>query len=255
MPDLPIRTVRRFGWVPDLPDHRDQSFQKMIGKAPPLPEVVDLRDKMPAPYDQGELGSCTANAIGGAVEYNLMKQKAASFTPSRLFIYYQERVIENSVESDSGAMIRDGMKVINSLGAPPEELWPYEIAKFTITPSQLAYNEASRHQALDYGRVGQTKTALKSVLAGGYPIIFGFTVVTSFMDIGSDGRMSMPTPNDVVEGGHAVLAVGYRKSSVIVRNSWGKDWGVGGYFYMPWNYITDSGLADDMWALRLMEDA
>src|SRR5450631_3625349 len=112
-----------YGWLPDLPDQRD--FTYAAPQAPKaLPKSVDLRAQCPAVYDQGQLGSCTANSIGGAVEFELMKQKAPVFMPSRLFIYYNERVIENTVNSDNGAQIRDGIKTVNQQGVCPETAWP-----------------------------------------------------------------------------------------------------------------------------------
>src|SRR3982751_1664562 len=165
------RRIKGFGYIPDLPDFRDQCFTDKIGRVKALPSSVDLRDKSPAVYDQGELGSCTANAIGAAIQFDQIKQGITQFTPSRLFIYYNERVIEGTVESDSGAMIRDGIKSVNEQGAPAESLWPYNISKFTQRPSDQIFEEALSHQALEYGRVGQTNTSFKRVLAAGYYVI------------------------------------------------------------------------------------
>src|SRR4051812_30846987 len=116
--------VTRYGWIADLPDHRDHLYAAQPAFLRALPARVDLRPRCPNVYDQGDLGSCTANAIGGAIEFEQLKQKLKAFVPSRLFIYYNERVLEHTVESDSGAQIRDGMKVVAKLGAPPEPDWP-----------------------------------------------------------------------------------------------------------------------------------
>src|SRR5882757_302957 len=127
-----MHKISRFGWVPDLPDHRDLTYSAPRPLLRKLPAKVDLTKFCPSVYDQGQLGSCTANAIGAAFEYGLQKQdKAQVFMPSRLFIYYNERVIENSVNSDSGAMIRDGIKSVNKQGVCPEELLPYNPREFT----------------------------------------------------------------------------------------------------------------------------
>src|SRR5690349_8351692 len=116
--------VSRYGWLPDIPDHRDRLYAAPVELAGAPPARADLRPQCPPVYDQGELGSCTANAIAGAIEFDRLKQKLADFTPSRLFIYYNERVIEHSVDSDSGAQIRDGIKTTAKLGDCPESEWP-----------------------------------------------------------------------------------------------------------------------------------
>jgi C1A family cysteine protease len=210
-------------------------------------------------YDQGNLGSCTANAIAAAYQFDHSRQKLGAFAPSRLFIYYNERVLENSVNSDDGATIRDGMKILGNgdkgIGVCSEWRWPYIISKFAQMPNDECYRVAKRDQALQYSTVRQVPAQLKGCLADGFPIVFGFTVYSSFMDIGSDGVMQMPQPYDNVEGGHAVLCVGYddSKQSYIVRNSWGSKWGIKGYFYMPYNYMHNADLCDDFWSIRKVE--
>jgi C1A family cysteine protease len=254
---LTPRIIKGFGWKPDLPDIRDHCFTDKIAKPKTLPKEVDLRPNCPPVYDQGDLGSCTANAIGGAIEFDQIKQGIKEFTPSRLFIYYNERVIEGSIGEDAGAQIRDGIKSVNEAGVPPESLWPYNESKFTDKPDESAYTEALLHQTIDYGRVGQSKKSLQQVLAAGYPIIFGFSVYESFRDIGSDGIQKLPRPTEMLEGGHAVLMVGYtmiRKIFYwIVRNSWNTDWGKLGYWFMPEKYATNPDLADDFWSIRTVE--
>ena len=133
------RKIAHYGWIPDLPDERDHIYAAPPRFLSDLPPATDLRPHCPAVYDQGMLGSCTANAIGGAVEFDRIKQKLADFVPSRLFIYYNERVIEGTVGSDSGAQLRDGIKSVASQGACPEPEWPYEIAKFTQKPPAKAW--------------------------------------------------------------------------------------------------------------------
>jgi C1A family cysteine protease len=244
-----------YGWVPDLPDRRDRIYQAPARVAASLPPAVDLRLGCPPVYDQGNLGSCTANAIAGALQFEQMKQKEADvFAPSRLFIYYNERVIENSVDQDSGAMLRDGIKSVANQGAPHESLWPYVVAKFRTKPSPAAYKDAKKHQAVLYQRVLQTLQQLKGCLADGYPFVFGFSVYESFESdaVAKTGNMPMPKPKEKQLGGHAVLAVGYddATSRFIVRNSWGPKWGQDGYFTMPYAYMTDENLADDFWTIK-----
>lgn len=251
------RKISRYGWQPDLPDHRDFTFA-FAAPAKTLPSKIDLRKQCPPVYDQGQLGSCTGNAIAGAIEFELMKQDADIFTPSRLFIYYNERVIEHSVNQDAGAEIRDGMKSANKQGVCPETMWPYIIKKFCDKPPVAAYTNALKHQILSYQRVSRLLNQMKGCLAEGYPFIFGFTVYDAFesAQVEKTGKLNMPRPKEKVLGGHAVLAVGYDDKSkrFIVRNSWGDAWGQKGYFTMPYDYLLDENLADDFWTIRVVEE-
>jgi C1A family cysteine protease len=247
---------RCYGWLPDVPDHRDHLYATLGTQIAKLPVKTDLRPHCPPVYNQGELGSCTANAIGGAMQFERHKQKLKpEFIPSRLFIYYNERVMENSVNSDAGAQIRDGIKSIASQGDCPELEWPYEIAKFTCKPAPNCYRDAIKYKALQYQRVPQILNQMKGCLASGYPFVFGFSVYTEFENAtaAKSGEINMPGPRERLLGGHAVVAVGYDDSSqrFIVRNSWGNDWGINGYFTLPYSYLTDPDLADDFWTIRL----
>jgi C1A family cysteine protease len=273
--DAPI-VGKGLGWVPDTPDFRDQYFSITAPQplTETLPSLVDLRNSQLFSFpilDQGSLGSCTANAISAAITYAMSKQGKVSiqnlnmgvkpnttpetttafFSPSRLFIYYNERVMENSVDSDAGAMIRDGIKSVNKDGACKETTWPYIIQQFATKPSGPAYKEGQNYQAIQYRRLDNTDiTQLKSCLYQGFPFVFGFSVYQSFMSQGvaRTGLMPMPSKRERLLGGHAVLAVGYddSKQVFIVRNSWGPNWGDKGYFYMPYKYITNDDLAADL---------
>src|SRR3954469_9285728 len=166
--------------------------------------------------------------------------------------------MENSVDSDAGAMIRDGIKSVNKDGACKETTWPYIIQQFATKPSGPAYKEAQNYQAIQYRRLDNTDiTQLKSCLYQGFPFVFGFSVYQSFMSQGvaRTGLMPMPSKRERLLGGHAVLAVGYddSKQVFIVRNSWGPNWGDKGYFYMPYKYITNDDLAADFWTITMME--
>lgn len=256
------RVNKKYGWLPDLPDNRDKIWTPKTnrrGVLPKLPTHVDLRESgfMPQPYDQGYLGSCTANAVAGAFEFEQKRQGLLDFNPSRLFIYYEERRIINTLNQDSGAFIRDGLRVVNRLGAPNETLWPYDTNAFTSPPPQAAYADGLLHQTTAYMTVDNKKEwVVKQALAAGLPIVFGFTVYPWFESPNSFGFCN-PVPNQSVLGGHAVCLVGYLKVKArwwgIVRNSWGSSWGNTGYCYMPLRWICDYANADDFWVIQQVE--
>ena len=252
------RKIQQYGWVPDLPDARDHMYAAPQPVLATMSSKVDLRPQCPPVLDQGALGSCTANAIANAHLFDQRKQQAQEpFVPSRLFIYYNERAMEGTVHSDAGAMIRDGIKSIAKQGVCSEKQWPYTIAKFTRKPTHACYKEAQKYQAVSYQRLVQTLTQLKGCLASGYPFVFGFTVYESFESqaVTQTGTVPMPAASEQVLGGHAVLAVGYDDPTqrFIVMNSWGTDWGMHGFFTIPYAYLTDTDLSADFWTVRLVE--
>jgi C1A family cysteine protease len=246
-----VRGIATYGWRPDLPDIRDRQYSATAPKATQLPNATDLRPKCPPVYDQGQLGSCTANAIAAAVEFCELENMTM---PSRLFIYYNERVIEGTINTDSGAQIRDGMKSVATQGVCPESEWPYIITKFSQQPFKQCYDDALKTETTQYLSLQQDLTQLKTCLAEGFPFVFGFTVYESFESqaVAQSGVLNMPDASEKIVGGHAVMAVGYddAASRVLIRNSWGTDWGMAGYFTMPYNYITDRDLASDFWTVR-----
>jgi C1A family cysteine protease len=249
--------VRKYGWIPDSPDRRDLAYVPPRAIVKNLPEKSDLRPLCPPVYNQLQCGSCTANAIGGAVEFCLIKQKAANiFVPSRLFLYYNERVINNNVMCDSGAPIRDGIKSVASQGDCPEELWPYHIEKFDVRPPKKCYSEARKYKSVIYYRIVRNLDHMKACLASGFPFIFGMSVHSSFegTEVEKTGHLHMPTPTEKPAGHHAVLAVGYddARNWFLVRNSWGSAWGMGGYFTIPYEYLMDERLSADFWTIRIV---
>lgn len=244
----------RYGYIPDLPDHRDLTFSAAPKVVPPM---VDLRSKMPPVYDQGQIGSCTANAICAAVEYLHVAESKGDWVPSRLFLYYNERDIEGTTESDAGAQIRDGIKTLINNGVCHESLYPYRESEFRVKPIPEAYTEAKKYVALKYERVNQNLNSIKSSLALNIPVVVGISVYESFEseDTATTGLVSLPGSNEALVGGHAVLVCGYFDAVqyFVVRNSWGPSWGQSGYFMLPYAYLLDSNLAQDFWAINLVK--
>jgi C1A family cysteine protease len=249
------------GWRPDTPDFRDHLFTTPSTLLPTsMPLTIDMRPHMPGIYDQGQLGSCTANAIGAAIEYQQRQQRDREYVPSRLFIYYNERVIENSVASDAGAEIRDGIKCVVNQGVCSESpylshpTWPYVEQNAFTRPPEDCYADAKRDLVRGYARIQQTAEALEECLAVGFPVVFGIAVYSSFESdlVARTGVVPMPTVREKALGGHAMLLVGYfhQDRQWIVRNSWSKKWGQHGYCLMPYDYLTNPDLADDFWAIR-----
>lgn len=248
--------IKRYGWVRDIPDQRDFRYLPPPRIAKALPPKVDLSNGFPPCYNQGALGSCTANAIAGALQFLERKEgEAAPVMPSRLFIYYNERALEGSVESDSGAQIRDGIKTVVKKGFCSEALWPYDIKRFATKPPERCYREALKEQVTQYLRLDHdSQVPLLTCLASGFPFVFGFSVYESFesASVANTGVVPMPRLGERVLGGHAVVACGYDMTSsrFVVRNSWGGKWGKGGYFTMPFAYLTDAYLSADFWTIR-----
>jgi C1A family cysteine protease len=244
--------THRYTWKPDLPDHRDHIFagaRRWLGLRPAkLPLRVNLVDQCPPVFDQGSIGSCTANALCGAMGF-----LHPGFTGSRLFVYYNERDIEGTIKQDAGAQIRDGVKVLNKLGAAPEKDWPYKVTKFADRPPLIAYTDALAHTITSYQRITNFDDML-ACLAAGFPFVFGFTCYEGFEsdEVARTGMLQMPVEGETVVGGHAVLAIGYdmHTQRLLVRNSWGNRWGNKGNFTMPFAYVKSRSLSDDFWTLR-----
>lgn len=218
-----------------------------------LPGIVDLRSSMPEIVDQENLGSCTACALAAL----LSDAKPSNGPYSRLYIYYNGRSEENSVSIDSGSTMLDAIKSIKKYGACSEISWPYDISKFSIKPNNECYIQGSGNKALKVKNINENLNELKTALYKGYPIVFGILVFTSFESpsVALTGHVRLPKPGETCLGGHAVTMVGYNdaKQCFIVRNSWGKEWGDKGYFYLPYNYVFTPDLSSDYWIVTKMQ--
>jgi C1A family cysteine protease len=282
------------GWVPDYPDFRDytveyddirpqlrqlgqkESIKEMLAKAgvakaakSSLPAAIDLRPWASPIENQGRIGSCTANAGVGLVEYFERKAFGKHIDASRLFLYKATRNLSHWT-GDTGAHIRTTMAALVLFGVPPEEYWPYKISDFDKEPPAFCYAYAQNYQAIHYYRLDPPDTLkedllarIKTNLAAQLPAIFGFTVYSSIAQAATAGEIPFPTPGEKVVGGHAVMAVGYddkikikntnpggveTKGSLLIRNSWGTDWGRNGYGWLPYEYVLKE-LAIDWWSL------
>jgi C1A family cysteine protease len=228
-------------------DERDFMLSAIVAPQAKLPKSVDLRSQCPPIFDQGQLGSCSANA-GCASIATLLKKP--TLTLSRLYMYYREREKEGTISQDSGAQMRDICKVA-AVGVCEEKYMPYVIADFAKIPSTEATANAVNYKANGYHAV-RTLNEIKQVLALGSTVLTGMQVFESFESatVAKTGVVPMPKSNEQNLGGHAVEFVGYEdaKKRLIVRNSWGTAWGDKGYFYMPYDFITQ-GFAFDFWVL------
>ena len=252
------RTSKYYGWNPSRPDWRDTKFA-FKPKVCRLADRVDLRGvNMPPVYDQGQLGSCTANAIAAAYDFAHASEGLGFINPSRLFIYANERIMEGTeLSNDSGAQIRDGVKCVSTMGVCPETEWPYIENQFSVAPPKECYEAALKVLVLEYQSVGQLDIMAALNQPKPKPVIVGFTVYESFesAEVARTGIVPMPLRNESVVGGHAVVAVGYdlEASTYLFRNSWSASWAKAGYFTLPRAYVENPDLASDFWVLSKVE--
>lgn len=282
------------GWLPDYPDFRDFSIERdevsskqrelgqkesvraMLAKAgvagaprKKLPTSVDLRRWCSPVEDQGQLGSCTANAAVGVLEYFERKAFSKHIDGSRIFLYKVTRKLMHST-GDTGAFLRTTMGALVLFGVPPEEYWPYEEAGFDKEPPAFCYAFAQSYQAISYYRLDPPGVShddllarIKRNLAAGLPAMFGFTVYSSISQADRTGKIPYPSRGEKIVGGHAICTVGYDDAmkianedapkkgttgALLIRNSWGAGWGEKGYGWLPYDYVLE-GLADDWWSL------
>ena len=268
-----LRTVPamgHYGWKRDLPKANRPKYHVRrpgVTRAP----LVDFRTGayMPPILDQGQLGSCTANSVAGVIRYLQAKEGCKSiYTPSRLAIYYWERAKEGTTDQDAGATIDDQMYIVKTIGAPDERLWPYDVSKFTVKPPELVEVAAHLDTVPTEFEIDTGLDGIMDSLEQGFPVSFGFVVYNSFesAEVARTGIVPMPNQRswyefwksaDYVVGGHAVWICGYdiNKKIVIVANSWGKYWGDNGYFYLPFDYITDPNLAGPFYSVQMVKQS
>ena len=253
----------KFGWRPDLPDHRDFTFEKAggpAGKTAKLPSISEIPVANFSPIEnQRTLGSCTANAAASLVEYMQKKSKNTYIDASRLFLYKVTRKLMGEV-GDTGAYLRDTMKAMRIFGALPEEYWPYTISTFDQEPTSFQYAIASNFKSVSYFRVDQAGMGPEDILLDikkrihkKIPLMFGFTCFSSLNTV-TDGNIPFPESGEKIIGGHAVTLIGYNdeRKAFKIRNSWGEAWGDKGYGYLPYGYLT-YGLMTDIWGVLKQE--
>ena len=284
---------RAMGWIPDYPDFRDYTeeteevkeilkpsglpcpgLSKKPPKTKPLPTSVDLRQWCSPIEDQGRLGSCTAHAGVGIIEYYERKSFGRHIDASRLFLYKVTRNLMK-MRGDTGAYLRSTIGAMVLFGVPPEEYWSYtdSLQDFDKEPPAFCYSFAQNYKTIKYYRHDPPSAApeailtrIKTYLVAGHPAMFGFTVYSSIEQASDSGQIPFPSLRDRIEGGHAVVAVGYddrlkirnrfggdgTTGALLIRNSWGKGWGEDGYGWLPYEYLL-SGLAEDFWSVLKKE--
>lgn len=210
---------------------------------------IDLRNKFGPIFDQGKLGSCSANALCAIFDYDL-----TNFTGSRLFLYYNERKLEKDLSNDIGAPLSCGIESIKKYGICSESDWSYDINKFAMQPPEICYYNAKKYYNIDALNINNDINSIKTCLINNEPIAVGIQIFNSFEtnSVAKTGIVPMPGPNDILLGGHAVVICGFddTKQLFILRNSWGTTWGDNGYFYLPYSYILNDNLASQFWIIK-----
>lgn len=238
------------------PDARDHQL-KLLNPKLKISKSVNLKSELPYIFDQGRIGSCTANSAGSMYSWIVKKNNGQTFIPSRLFLYYNTRVIQGTVGYDSGASLRNTMKSLKDYGVCPETSWAYLYDNLFTKPTSTCYEQGSQRQALSYASVAISLVSMKNVLQT-RPFILGILVYSSFFYPSVSKTGYVPVPNIQKEkllGGHAILVLGYddAKQCFYCRNSWGTSWGMNGDFYLPYQYATNRKLSFDAWVLYSVE--
>jgi C1A family cysteine protease len=243
-------TIIKLNWRRDNPDKRDVEFTVSMPVAVSR-YVMDI----PFRYNQLELGSCTAQTGRALFRFTAIEEQERYEDLSALFLYYQSRLDMGTVGEDSGATLRGMMRALAKYGIPLEKDWPYIIGNFKKKPTKAVYEKAAKRKLTSrmYGRVPHNLEALKATIAANNPIAFGFSVPESFMSnaMARSGVMKMPSLDERVVGGHAMLIIGFDDSEgcFYVLNSWGSKWGINGVCKMPYAFIADPDYCSDFWTL------
>lgn len=247
---------RKYGWIPSLPDYRDEEFAyKTIRPAvvPSLPPVVDNLQYLPPVRDQGNEGSCTGFGTTGALHFIEMVKWGKMLPLSPQFAYFIGRDYEGNADSDSGAMIRDVMKMLAKYGVPLETQYPYQAGQYALRPSSLIYQEASLHKIISFHAV-YTIDEIRENLAAKHPVVGGISVYSGFesSQVARDGMVWIPKRGESFMGGHCTWYYGYNDNTERLdsQNSWNKTWGDKGSFHIPYPYIKNPRLAQDFWTIR-----
>lgn len=257
------RTIKRYGWKRDLPDHRDLAYKAVHRTAIQHPPKANLKDHLGQDFvfDQGDLGSCTANSTMYAWQFERGAPGDGSPYWSRMFTYIESLIAEGTYPEDAGAEIRDVIKVLSIKGVPPEKDFPYDVKKFPSKPARSAIVDGKKDLIPVYSRLHDHDDFL-DCLASGHPFVLGFTVFESFESetVTKTGVVPMPQPHEQTVGGHAVCCIGYDmnfnntgKLYYLVQNSWGADWGDPankGCFWLPAEFLEDNKYASDFWTIR-----
>jgi len=250
-----MKNKRFYGWKKDQLDLRDVKYS--VSAPIELPKNIDLRSQCPPVYDQKQINSCVGNSVTFDVQFVSLKQAETYYkdvAPSRLFTYYNARLIDGGIIQDEGSTIRSGIKSINTYGSCLDSFWPYNVDKVNNKPIKKSYTEAKKHKSISYSSINQVLVTLKTCLASGYPFVCGISVYEGFEseDAAKTGIIPMPSSNDKPLGGHAVSFVGFDEGNqwFIGRNSWGDSWGDKGYFYLKYDYILNPALASDFWTIQ-----
>jgi C1A family cysteine protease len=249
------RSQYKLNWKKD-PRVHSNNVKLHVPSLTLLPATVNLIAGMPPVLDQGDLGSCVSNATSACLQYCLTQEKETSFTPSRLYIYYNGRFLEGwPANEDTGLYVGDGAKSAAQYSACSEVDWPYNTSKFSNEPTPNCYKDALKDKLTSYWNLSQDATTLKTALSQGFPFMFGFDVYSSFMSaaVASSGIVPMPNvTTETYEGGHCVAVYGYNDATqmFLCQNSWGTGWGQKGLFEMPYAYVLSNSLSSDFWTLR-----
>jgi C1A family cysteine protease len=252
-PRLDIHNIRKYCYKrPQHVDYVNADFHPRlsVAQAQALPSSVDLSPKMMPCYAQLGIGACASNVGAAAMQYDMIRQGLDVFMPSRLYLYWNARNLNRTVDSDSGSTLHEVTQVLTTLGICPESEWPYDTDRFTDKPPQVCYDDAQKCKALHVRWVPQDINSIKGVLASGLPVTIGIMAFSSIESatVAKTGVIPMPQKSDKFMGGHALLLVGYDDATQMLkaRNSWSPAWGSEGYGFLPYSYALDSTLAAEL---------